>query len=214
MRWQHPVHGAISPTEFIPIAEEMGLISSLGEWVLEEACRVARRWPHLTIAVNVSPLQFRASGFVERFTSIVQSAQVSPAHIELEITEGVLIEDEKAAQSIISQLRQIGFRIALDDFGTGYSSLNYLSSFPVDKIKIDRSFTQSLGITENSSAIVESVVKLGHAMGLTVTAEGVENDAQMNALADAGCNQLQGYLFSQAVPESEIAGLMEQRKAG
>ncbi|KQN62864.1 diguanylate cyclase [Erwinia sp. Leaf53] len=213
MRWHHPVHGAISPTEFIPIAEEMGLISSLGEWVLEEACRVARRWPNLTIAVNVSPLQFRASGFVERYTTIVQSAQVSPAHIELEITEGVLMEDEKAAQSIISQLRQVGFRIALDDFGTGYSSLNYLSSFPVDKIKIDRSFTQSLGITENSSAIVESVVKLGHAMGLTVTAEGVENNAQMSALADAGCNQLQGYLFSQAVPESEIAALIEQRKA-
>lgn len=214
MRWQHPVHGAISPTEFIPIAEEMGLISSLGEWVLEQACRVAKRWPHITVAVNVSPLQFRASGFVERFTTIVRDARIPPSHIELEITEGVLIEDEKAAHSIINQLREVGFRIALDDFGTGYSSLNYLSSFPVDKIKIDRSFTQSLGVTENSSAIVESVVRLGHAMGLTVTAEGVENDAQMNALAEAGCNQLQGYLFSQAVSEEQIAGMIDARRTG
>lgn len=213
MRWQHPVQGMISPTEFIPIAEEMGFISPLGEWVLREACRVAFLWPDLIISVNVSPLQFRSVGFVERFKAIVRKEQVSPAHIELEITEGVLIEDEKTAKVIIDELREAGFRIALDDFGTGYSGLNYLSNFAVDKIKIDRSFTQSLGVTSNASAIVESVVKLGIAMGLTVTAEGVETNGQMTALARAGCNQLQGFLFSEAVPKEQIPQLIRQRHA-
>lgn len=208
MRWNHPVHGAISPAEFIPLAEEMGLIIQIGEWVLREACRVSLAWPALTIAVNVSPLQFRAAGFVERIKAIVAEEKTLPSRIELEITEGVLIEDEKGAQDIMASLREAGFRIALDDFGTGYSSLNYLSHFSVDKIKIDRSFTQSLGITENSGAIIESVIKLGQAMGLTVTAEGVETRGQMAALAEAGCNQLQGYLFSQAVPETQINELL------
>jgi diguanylate cyclase (GGDEF)-like protein len=213
MRWNHPVHGPISPSEFIPLAEEMGLIIQIGEWVLREACRVSLAWPELTIAVNVSPLQFRAAGFVERFKAIVKQEKTHPTRIELEITEGVLIEDEKGAQETMSKLRQAGFRIALDDFGTGYSSLNYLSHFSVDKIKIDRSFTQSLGVTENSMAIIESVVRLGQAMGLTVTAEGVETQIQMAALAEAGCNQLQGYLFSQAVSEEHIVDLLAQRKA-
>lgn len=213
MRWNHPVHGAISPGEFIPLAEEMGLIIQIGEWVLREACRVSLAWPDLTIAVNVSPLQFRAAGFVERFKAIVRQEKTLTTRIELEITEGVLIEDEKGAQETMKKLREAGFRIALDDFGTGYSSLNYLTHFSVDKIKIDRSFTQSLGVTENSMAIIESVVKLGQAMGLTVTAEGVETQGQMNALAEAGCNQLQGFLFSQAVPEEHIVDLLAQRKA-
>lgn len=214
MRWNHPVHGPISPGEFIPLAEEMGLIIQIGEWVLREACRVSLAWPELTIAVNVSPLQFRAAGFVERFKAIVKQEKTLTTRIELEITEGVLIEDEKGAQETMRKLREAGFRIALDDFGTGYSSLNYLSHFSVDKIKIDRSFTQSLGVTENSMAIIESVVRLGQAMGLTVTAEGVETQGQMDALAVAGCNQLQGYLFSQAVPEEHILALLAQKKAG
>ncbi|WP_428943355.1 putative bifunctional diguanylate cyclase/phosphodiesterase [Pantoea sp. FN060301] len=212
MRWNHPVHGAISPGEFIPLAEEMGLIIQVGEWVLREACRVSLAWPTLTIAVNVSPLQFRAVGFVERVKAIVKEENTLPSRIELEITEGVLIEDEKGAQEIMASLREAGFRIALDDFGTGYSSLNYLSHFSVDKIKIDRSFTQSLGVTENSGAIIESVIKLGQAMGLTVTAEGVETSGQMAVLAEAGCNQLQGYLFSQAVPEAQISELLSAEK--
>lgn len=214
LRWQHAQRGFIAPSEFIPIAEETGLILQIGEWVLREACRVSLRWPTLTIAINVSPLQFRAVGFVQRFKEIVQMEGADPRNLELEITEGVLIEDEREARAIIIALREAGFRIALDDFGTGYSSLNYLSNFPVDKIKIDRSFTQSLGVAENSTAIVESVVQLGHAMGLTVTAEGVETHGQMSALAEAGCNQLQGYLFSQAVPSDQIALMLEKRKAG
>ncbi|MGC0868294.1 UNVERIFIED_ORG: periplasmic sensor diguanylate cyclase/phosphodiesterase [Pantoea agglomerans] len=208
LRWHHPTRGLIAPAEFIVIAEETGLIIPLGEWVLAEACVTQQRFPELLVAVNVSPVQFRSTGFVERVMAIVSQNGGDPKRLELEITEGVLIEDEREARAIIVALREAGFRIALDDFGTGYSSLNYLSNFPVDKIKIDRSFTQSLGVAENSVAIVESVVKLGHAMGLMVTAEGVETPGQMSALADAGCNQLQGYLFSQAVPADQLAALM------
>ena len=208
LRWHHPTRGLIAPGEFIAIAEETGLIMPLGEWVLAEACATQQRFPTLLVAVNVSPVQFRSAGFVERIMAIVSQHGGDPRRLELEITEGVLIEDEREARAIIVALREAGFRIALDDFGTGYSSLNYLSTFPVDKIKIDRSFTQSLGVAENSVAIVESVVKLGHAMGLMVTAEGVETPGQMSALADAGCNQLQGYLFSQAVPADQLAALM------
>ncbi|KOA72449.1 EAL domain-containing protein [Pantoea sp. CFSAN033090] len=209
LRWHHPTRGLIAPAEFIAIAEETGLIIPLGEWVLAEACVTQQRFPELLVAVNVSPVQFRSTGFVERVMAIVSQNGGDPERLELEITEGVLIEDEREARAIIVELRDAGFRIALDDFGTGYSSLNYLSNFPVDKIKIDRSFTQSLGVAENSVAIVESVVKLGHAMGLMVTAEGVETPGQMSALADAGCNQLQGYLFSQAVPADQLAALMK-----
>ncbi|MDQ0432439.1 putative bifunctional diguanylate cyclase/phosphodiesterase [Pantoea agglomerans] len=209
LRWHHPARGLIAPGEFIAIAEETGLIIPLGEWVLAEACVTQQRFPELLVAVNVSPVQFRSTGFVERLMAIVSQNGGDPKRLELEITEGVLIEDEREARAIIVELREAGFRIALDDFGTGYSSLNYLSNFPVDKIKIDRSFTQSLGVVENSVAIVESVVKLGHAMGLMVTAEGVETPGQMSALADAGCNQLQGYLFSQAVPADQLAALMK-----
>ena len=209
LRWHHPARGLIAPGEFIAIAEETGLIIPLGEWVLAEACVTQQRFPELLVAVNVSPVQFRSTGFVERVMAIVSQNGGDPKRLELEITEGVLIEDEHEARAIIVELRDAGFRIALDDFGTGYSSLNYLSNFPVDKIKIDRSFTQSLGVAENSVAIVESVVKLGHAMGLMVTAEGVETPGQMSALADAGCNQLQGYLFSQAVPADQLAALMK-----
>lgn len=208
LRWHHPTRGLIAPAEFIAIAEETGLIIPLGEWVLAEACVTQQRFPALLVAVNVSPVQFRSTGFVERVMAIVSQSGGDPKRLELEITEGVLIEDEREARAIIVALREAGFRIALDDFGTGYSSLNYLSNFPVDKIKIDRSFTQSLGVAENSVAIVESVVKLGHAMGLMVTAEGVETPGQMSALADVGCNQLQGYLFSQAVPADQLAALM------
>ncbi|QZX96999.1 EAL domain-containing protein [Pantoea alfalfae] len=208
LRWHHPTRGLIAPGEFIAIAEETGLIIPLGEWVLAEACATQQRFPDLLVAVNVSPVQFRSTGFVDRVMAIVSQHGGDPKRLELEITEGVLIEDEREAREIIVSLREAGFRIALDDFGTGYSSLNYLSTFPVDKIKIDRSFTQSLGVAENSVAIVESVVKLGHAMGLIVTAEGVETTGQMSALADAGCNQLQGYLFSQAVPADQLEALM------
>jgi diguanylate cyclase (GGDEF)-like protein len=208
MRWQHPSQGLLSPAQVIPIAEETGLIVPLGEWVLREACTAAARWPELFVAVNLSPVQFRTPGFAERALEIVREAGVRPQQLELEVTEGVLIDDDELVRTALAKLRAAGLRIALDDFGTGYSSLSYLRKFEVDKIKIDRSFVQHLGHSVDSAAIIHAVVTLGHAMGLTVTAEGVETGDQQQFLKVAGCNQMQGYLFSRAVPAAELANLM------
>lgn len=212
LRWQHPVRGQIAPEEFIPIAEENGIIIPLGEWVLRQACRAAHGWPGLFIAVNISPVQFRTNGFAQRVQHIVAEEQTDPTRIELEITESVLLDDDEISRATLLALREAGFKIALDDFGTGYSSLSYLSRFPVDKIKIDRSFIQSLGEGENSGAIIESVVRLGRAMGLTVTAEGVETEGQMAVLAEAGCDEMQGYLFSHAIPQEQIPALLALKR--
>ena len=211
LRWRHPVRGLILPDQFIPIAEETGLIVPLGDWVLAEACRVAAQWPDLFIAVNLSAVQFRSAGLASRIIDTAQAAGCEPVQIELEITESVLLHDDQAAADVLRTLRSAGFRIALDDFGTGYSSLSYLRHFKVDKIKIDRSFTKNLGQDHEAAAIVTSVVTLGHAMGLTVTAEGVESHHQMQLLTAAGCNELQGYLFAQALPETAIADVLSGR---
>lgn len=208
LRWHHPTRGTILPQEFISIAEETGLISAIGEHVLIQACRVARNCPGLFIAVNLSPIQFRAPDLASRFIAIAREARCDPRQIELEITESVLLDGTANARDILAALREAGFRIALDDFGMGYSSLSYLRDFKVDKIKIDRSFTQNLGHDVEATAIVTSVVTLGHAMGLTVTAEGVENSAQWQLLSLAGCNELQGFLFSHAIPEKELLGFI------
>lgn len=207
-RWRHPLRGAVSPQMFIAIAEEAGLIVELGDWVLGEACKVARRWPELSVAVNLSPAQFRTTGFADRVTSLVTASGVKPEQIELEVTEGMLIADDDLVRDCLHALRRAGFRIALDDFGTGYSSLSYLRKFEVDKIKIDRSFVQQLGQTTDSTAIITAVVTLGHAMGLMVTAEGVETREQRELLSRAGCNELQGFLFSRAVPPDQLDGLL------
>jgi diguanylate cyclase (GGDEF)-like protein len=208
VRWQHPARGLIAPEQFVPIAEETGLIGELGEWVLGEACKAALRWPRLFVAVNLSPAQFRTSGFADRLIAIVGGAGVAPAQIELEVTEGVLLEDDDIVRDALAKLRRAGFRIALDDFGTGYSSFSYLRSFEVDKIKIDRSFVQHLGHQVDSAALVTAVITIGHAMGLTVVAEGVETEEQCQFLKGAGCDQMQGYLFSRAVPEDELIPLL------
>ncbi|MFC0202961.1 putative bifunctional diguanylate cyclase/phosphodiesterase [Novosphingobium soli] len=204
LRWTHPTRGPIPPEQFIPIAEETGLIVPLGEWVLEQACRVAARFPDLFVAVNLSAVQFRSPELAATIIAIARDAGCSPSQIELEITESVLLGDDSVAAEILRCLREAGFRIALDDFGTGYSSLSYLRHFKVDKIKIDRSFTQNLAHDHEAAAIVTSVVTLGHAMGLTVTAEGVESRDQMHLLSAAGCNELQGYLFARALPETAL----------
>lgn len=210
IRWDHPTRGLICPEQFISIAEETGLIGALGEWVLNEAAGVARRFPDLFMAVNLSPKQIQVSGFVDRVTRLVRDAGCRPEQFEFEITESVLIEDAEFATSCLNALRAEGFRIALDDFGTGYSSLNRLKQFKVDKIKIDRSFTHSIGRTEDAAAIVTSVVTLGHAMGLKVTAEGVETADQRDFLYAAGCNELQGFLFSEAVGEDILGELIRK----
>lgn len=212
MRWRHPSRGELSPEAFIPIAEEAGLIDQLGKWVLEQACGVARCWPELSIAVNVSPLQFRKAGCAEAIHQIVDAAGVTPAQIELEITEGILLDEDETVREALVHLRRMGFRIALDDFGTGYSSLSYLRKFEVDKIKIDRSFVKRLGHDAEAAAIIQAVVTLGHAMALSVTAEGVETEEQGQMLRLAGCNELQGFLFSEAVPQAAIRQLVDRKR--
>ncbi|WP_158685823.1 putative bifunctional diguanylate cyclase/phosphodiesterase [Achromobacter spanius] len=213
VRWNHPDKGAVSPQIFVPVAESTGLIVPLGEWVLNEACRAARQWPGLSIAVNLSPVQFRGPDFAERVIDLVRRAGVDPAQIELEVTEGVFIEDDGRVQKAIGKLRAAGFRIALDDFGTGYSSLSYLQRFAVDKIKIDRSFVANIGEGSDSTAIVNAVVMLGRSMGLTINAEGVETPAQRDFLRAAGCDELQGFLFSRAVPEAEITKCLQKARS-
>ena len=213
IRWHHPTQGAVPPQIFVAVAESTGLIVELGDWVLREACRAALQWPGLSIAVNLSPVQFRSTGFAARVIELVTSAGVSPTQIELEVTEGVFIEDDGRVQNAIAQLRAVGFRIALDDFGTGYSSLSYLQKFAVDKIKIDRSFVANIGEGADSTAIVNAVVTLGRSMGLTVNAEGVETAAQRDFLRAAGCDELQGFLFSKAVPAEEITQHLQMARA-
>lgn len=205
VRWDHPAKGLLTPDLFIPIAEEAGLIHALGTWVLAEACRVSKKWPALTIAVNVSPVQFKAENFAATIRSIVQDCGADPRHIELEVTEGILIDNSAEVRSALHDLRSAGFRIALDDFGTGYSSLSYLKQFKVDRIKIDKSFIKRVGRDHEAIAIVQAVIALGHAMNLSVTAEGVETREQGSLLQAIGCNELQGYLFSRAIREEDLS---------
>lgn len=211
VRWEHPSRGTLSPDVFIPLAEETGLIAALGNWVLAEACRVARQWPDLTMAVNISPTQFKTPGVAQVIRSIVEDAGVRPRQIELEVTEGVLVEDGSKGQEELNALREAGFSIALDDFGTGYSSLSYLKRFKVDRIKIDRSFVKRVGQDEEAIAIVQAVIALGRAMNLSITAEGVETAEQSALLRTAGCNELQGFLFSKALREQELSALLSGR---
>lgn len=210
LRWDHPQRGLISPDQFIPIAEETGIINQLGEWVVGEAACVSARFPALSIAINLSPVQFRSEEFSAKMLRIVREAGADPHNIELEVTEGVLLDDDELVRRQLAFLRSAGFRIALDDFGTGYSSLSYLRRFEVDKIKIDRSFIKHLGQTVDSAAIVTAVITLGHALGLSVTAEGVETADQQKFLSSLGCNELQGYLFSRAVPSDELEGMLAE----
>ena len=208
VRWNHPARGRIQPGEFIAIAEERGLVAPLGEWVLRRACRDAAAWPGVTVAVNVSPVQFRGGDFVATVARILAEESFDASRLELELTEGVLVADEDGAENAMMDLRALGVRLALDDFGTGYSSLIYLRRFAFDKIKIDRSFLESMETTGESAILVHSVVHLGRALGLTVTAEGVETEEQHRFLQAVGCHELQGYLFSKPVPAADISRLL------
>ncbi|MBS7698092.1 MULTISPECIES: EAL domain-containing protein [unclassified Chelatococcus] len=208
VRWPHREHGLIAPEKFIAIAEERGLIIALGEWVLRRACADAKRWPGVRIAVNVSAIQFRHRDFVSNVMRIITESGIDPTRIELELTEGVVVEDADAAEEAMIELRAHGVRLALDDFGTGYSSLIYLRRFAFDKIKIDRSFLEAAETTGESAILIHSIVHLGRALGLTVTAEGVETQEQLEFLRALGCHELQGYLFSKPVAAEDIDELL------
>jgi diguanylate cyclase (GGDEF)-like protein/PAS domain S-box-containing protein len=213
VRWRCQKRGMVSPGVFIPVAEESNLIVEIGERVLREACREAASWPHpLTIAVNVSPIQFRQGDLPGFVHSVLLETGLAPARLELEITEGVLIDDFSRAVSILAQLKSLGVRIALDDFGTGYSSLSYLHSFSFDKIKIDRAFIGDLESSRHSMAIVRAVIDLGHNLDVPVLAEGVETDAQHASLVREGCDEVQGYLTGRPLPIADYAKLVGHRE--
>ncbi len=209
LRWRHPERGMISPAEFIPIAEDSGLINQLGLWVLNTACAEAATWPdHVRVAVNVSPVQFRSQSLALNVAAALAACGLPASRLELEITEAVLIRDDEAALDMLHQLRKLGVRIALDDFGTGYSSLSYLQRFPFDKIKIDRSFIKDIAGPGASSSIVQAVVNIAAASDMTTTAEGVETEQQRNLLYILGCDEMQGYLFSPAIPAIDVRRLL------
>ncbi len=204
VRWTHPRLGRVSPAHFIPVAESTGLIEAIGEFVLRKACELGARFPGRTIAVNISPAQLRNPKFAERLFDLLVETGMSPSDLELEITESILLDDEQVAAASLRTFRGAGIRIALDDFGTGYSSLNYLKRYPVDCIKIDRSFVSQLEDGSVSVAIVQAMVTLAHALEIEVTAEGVETEEQKRILAQMGCNTFQGFLLSAPVPPAEI----------
>ncbi|HEY8332955.1 MAG TPA: EAL domain-containing protein [Tardiphaga sp.] len=209
LRWRHPVRGMISPAEFIPVAEDIGVINQLGEWVLAAACMEAASWPDdIRLAVNVSPVQFRSHLLALKVAAALVTSGLAPERLELEITEAVLIRDDEIALEILHRLRALGVRIALDDFGTGYSSLSYLQRFPFDKIKIDRCFVTDIAEINGSSAIVQAVVNIASSRHMTTTAEGVETEAQKQLLRTLGCTEMQGYLFSAAKPAAEVRALI------
>jgi diguanylate cyclase (GGDEF)-like protein len=205
VRWRHPTRGLVPPDQFIPLAEETGLIAALGEWVLRKACFDAVTWPaQLKIAVNLSSVQFRKSDLADIVANALKESGLPPTRLELEVTESVLLQNSEENIGMLHQFRERGILVALDDFGTGYSSLSYLLSFPFDKIKIDRSFVASLGTRPESAAIVSAITGIARNMGIVTTAEGVETQAQMTMLRAAGCSQMQGYLFGRPQPKAEI----------
>jgi diguanylate cyclase (GGDEF)-like protein/PAS domain S-box-containing protein len=208
-RWRHPVRGFVQPSDFIPLAEESGLIVEMGEWILREACREAASWPMpLQIAVNLSPVQFMHGDVVSLVHSILLETGLSPGRLELEITEGVLIEDFDRGLALLRRLKGLGVRISMDDFGSGYSSLSYLQAFPFDKIKIDRAFVMNLGRNPQSAAIVRAVIGLGHGLEMSIVAEGVETQEQLSFLAEQGCDAVQGYFIGKPLPIRQYGAMV------
>jgi diguanylate cyclase (GGDEF)-like protein len=209
IRWRHPECGMISPAEFIPLAEETGLIVPIGEWVLRQACQDAAGWPEdVKVAVNLSPIQFKSSDLLAAVTGALARSRLSASRLELEITESVLLHDNETTLAMLHQLRDLGVKIFMDDFGTGYSSLGYLRKFPFDKIKIDRSFIRDMSDRDDSLAIVRAVTAMGASLGMTTTAEGVETLEQLERLRKEGCSEVQGYFFSPPRPAAEIRRLL------
>lgn len=209
IRWRHPTRGMVPPNDFITLAEETGLIVDIGAWVLREACTRATQWPeHVRVAVNVSTVQFRRPGLSEIVMQALATSGLDPHRLELEITESVFLDGTDTVLTLLHSLRALGVRIALDDFGTGYSSLSYLQSFPFDKLKIDRSFIVNLLTKPGAGAIVRAIADIGHALGMEITAEGVEEREQLAELREHGCSSIQGYLFSRPIDANAIAALL------
>jgi EAL domain-containing protein (putative c-di-GMP-specific phosphodiesterase class I) len=212
LRWRHPERGLVPPIEFIPMAEEIGLIVSLGEWVMREACAEAARWPaSVSVAVNVSPHQFEDSNrLVEMVTKALSWSGLPGHRLEIEITESVLLRNEKTVLAALHRVRAMGVRVAMDDFGTGYSSLSQLHSFPFDKIKIDRSFVRDNGDAAGQNAIIRAITALGVSLGMSTIAEGVETHDQLARIRAEGCKSVQGYLFSKPVPVEQVEALITE----
>jgi diguanylate cyclase (GGDEF)-like protein len=208
LRWNHPLRGQISPADFVPLAEETGLIIEMGRWVLMQACQEATRWaPDVRVAVNVSAVQFRRGSLLRDVTRALQASGLPPSRLEIEITESVMLDEDQSVAATLRELHERGVRIAMDDFGTGYSSLSLLRSFPFDRIKIDRSFVRDLGLREGAISIIRAVVGLGNSLGMQTTVEGVETAQQLQAVRDEGCGEVQGYWFSRPVRAEELQQL-------
>jgi diguanylate cyclase (GGDEF)-like protein len=211
IRWNHPTRGLISPAEFVPIAEDTGLIVPIGAWVVREACRQAASWPkHVRVAVNVSPVQFHRGALNETILLALADSGLEPARLEIEITESIFLEGSETTLRLLHSLRSLGIRVALDDFGTGYSSLSYLQSFPFDKLKIDRSFIHNLLTRDGASAIVRAITELAHALNIETTAEGVEETAQLMELRAHGCSSVQGFLFAEPMTAADVERLFKE----
>jgi diguanylate cyclase (GGDEF)-like protein len=209
VRWNHPLRGMIPPMDFIPLAEETGLIMPLGDWILRRACTDAATWSReVRVAVNLSPVQFKNSNLVQSVISALAASGLAAERLELEITESVLLQDSEATLAALHRLRSFGVKISMDDFGTGYSSLSYLRSFPFDKIKIDRSFVQELATREDSMAIVRAVTGLGKSLSISIVAEGVETTEQLGLLRTEGCTEVQGFLFSRPRPAQDVEAML------
>ncbi len=214
VRWHHPERGMVSPAHFVAIAEETGLIGQLGAFVLKQACADAARWPEpIKVAVNLSPLQFRSGNLIAIVSEALEASGLAPNRLELEITETLLLDKSGLVLATLHALRALGIHISMDDFGTGYSSLSYLRSFPFDKIKIDRSFVRDMGASIDSQAIVKAIIGLGTSLGITITAEGIETESDLQRLKAEGCQEGQGYLFSKARPNAEfVASLVQEER--
>ncbi len=209
IRWNHPTRGQVSPAEFIPVAEQCGLMDRVGDWVIKRACGDAARWPaHLILAVNLSPMQFKRPGFALNVVRILKETGLLPQRLEFEITETALLNDAHTAKAILRQFKDIGIRIALDDFGTGYSSLSHLRAFPIDTIKIDRSFVREFGLTPDATAIIAAVLRLARDLGMTTTAEGIETAEQFARLSAIGCDRAQGFHLGKPQRRSEFEKLL------